>query len=490
MIKILAFVLIYLLSSLTICLAKSKAELIDNLYLNYDSRIRPSKVYSKKVSVEFGVHLIELLDVSEVNQKIETKVILSHVWNDPRLSWNVTEYGGAEHIFLESEKIWLPELVLYNNADGDFAVSIRTKALVHHTGRVEWSPPAILKTFCEMQVATFPFDTQNCTMKIGTWSQDGGVLDVVNLDENGNESACLEKLGDTKFCGKRKCNPAIISNFEENGEWKLLSIGCNKHYVKYICCAKPYPDMTYYFVIRRRPLYLIINILFPTLLFSLLTSAVFYLPSDAGEKITLSISILLSLIVFLLVVVEAIPSTAKGVPLLCQYIVFTMILVCLSIVFTVIILNVHNRTPSTHEITPKTKKLFIEWLPKLMISSTVKKIHTKSEDDNIIKESARNDHIYANMSEISGRAKKPEILGYELQKAIEGVNTVADYYHDQYESQKKEDEWKYIAMVLDHFILYIFMAACFVGTVVIFAGRLMQLDKEEECLKNNGEHCL
>ena len=51
---------------------------------------------------------------SEVNQKIETKVILSHVWNDPRLSWNVTEYGGAEHIFLESEKIWLPELVLYN----------------------------------------------------------------------------------------------------------------------------------------------------------------------------------------------------------------------------------------------------------------------------------------------------------------------------------------------------------------------------------------
>ena len=63
MIKILAFVLIYLLSSLAICLAKSKAELIDNLYLNYDSRIRPSKVYSKKVSVEFGVHLIELLDV-------------------------------------------------------------------------------------------------------------------------------------------------------------------------------------------------------------------------------------------------------------------------------------------------------------------------------------------------------------------------------------------------------------------------------------------
>ena len=45
-------------------------------------------------------------------------------------------------------------------------------------------------------------------------------------------------------------------------------------------------------------------------------------------------------------------------------------------------------------------------------------------------------NYYFCLSEISGRAKKPEILGYELQKAIEGVNTVADYYHDQYESQK------------------------------------------------------
>jgi len=45
-------------------------------------------------------------------------------------------------------------------------------------------------------------------------------------------------------------------------------------------------------------------------------------------------------------------------------------------------------------------------------------------------------------------------------------------------------------MVLDHFILYIFMAACFLGTVGIFASRLLELNREEECLKQNGEHCL
>jgi len=339
-------------------IGKSRSDLVKDLYEGYDTRVRPSKHYKEKVAVEFKLSLTELLDVSEVNQKIETKVYLSQSWFDPRLSWNKTLYENTEHVYLETERIWIPELVLYNNADGDFAVTIRTKAKVYSSGQVDWNPPAILKTFCEIQVATFPFDTQNCTMKIGTWSQDGGVLDIVNLNELKQESVCLENMKNyTNLCQKRKCRAPDLSAYEENGEWKILSQGCNKHYVKYVCCEKPYPDMTYYFVIRRRPLYLIINILFPTLLFSLLTSAVFYLPSDAGEKITLSISVLLSLIVFLLVVVDAVPSTAKGVPLLCQYIVFTMILVCLSIVFTVVILNVHNRNPATHVMSKRTKKV-------------------------------------------------------------------------------------------------------------------------------------
>jgi len=164
-------------------IGKSRSDLVKDLYEGYDTRVRPSKHYKEKVAVEFKLSLTELLDVSEVNQKIETKVYLSQSWFDPRLSWNKTLYENTEHVYLETERIWIPELVLYNNADGDFAVTIRTKAKVYSSGQVDWNPPAILKTFCEIQVATFPFDTQNCTMKIGTWSQDGGVLDIVNLNE-------------------------------------------------------------------------------------------------------------------------------------------------------------------------------------------------------------------------------------------------------------------------------------------------------------------
>ncbi len=67
-----------------------------------------------------------------------------------------------------------------------------------------------------------------------------------------------------------------------------------------------------------------------------------------GEKMTLSISVLLSLTVFLLVIVELIPSTSSAVPLIGKYMLFTMIFVIASIIITVIVINTHHRSPSTH----------------------------------------------------------------------------------------------------------------------------------------------
>ena len=84
--------------------------------------------------------------------------------------------------------------------------------------------------------------------------------------------------------------------------------------VTYVGLAEPFVDFTYNIILKRRPLYLILNIVFPTILFSLLSCAVFYLPADECEKITLCISVLLSLVTFFLVIVDSIPQTASAVP--------------------------------------------------------------------------------------------------------------------------------------------------------------------------------
>ena len=59
------------------------------------------------------------------------------------------------------------------SADGNFEVILATKATLWYNGLVEWKPPAIYKSSCEIDVEYFPFDEQTCVMKFGSWTYDG-----------------------------------------------------------------------------------------------------------------------------------------------------------------------------------------------------------------------------------------------------------------------------------------------------------------------------
>jgi len=86
----------------------------------------------------------------------------------------------------------------------------------------------------------------------------------------------------------------------------------------------------------------------------------------SGEKIALCISILLSLTVFFLLLADIIPPTSLVVPLIGKYLLFTMVLVSLSIIVTVVVLNVHFRSPSTHTMPAWVQKVFLVLLPRLL----------------------------------------------------------------------------------------------------------------------------
>uniref|UniRef100_A0A3Q1CF19 Cholinergic receptor nicotinic alpha 1 subunit n=1 Tax=Amphiprion ocellaris TaxID=80972 RepID=A0A3Q1CF19_AMPOC len=349
-------------SGLVFC-SEDETRLVKTLFTGYNKVVRPVNHFSEAVVVTVGLQLIQLISVVRRSQ-----------WIDVNLKWNPDEYGGIRKIRVPSTDIWKPDLVLYNNADGDFAIIHETKVLLEHTGMITWNPPAIFKSYCEIIVLHFPFDLQNCSMKLGTWTYDG-LLVVINPDSDRPD----------------------LSNFMESGEWVLKDYRSWKHWVYYTCCPDtPYLDITYHFLMLRLPLYFIVNVIIPCMLFSFLTGLVFYLPTDSGEKMTLSISVLLSLTVFLLVIVELIPSTSSAVPLIGKYMLFTMVFVIASIIITVIVINTHHRSPSTHTMPA--------WI------------------------------------------------------------------------RKAAEEWKFVAMVLDHILLCVFMAVCIIGTVAVFAGRLIELN--------------
>ncbi|XP_011929612.1 PREDICTED: neuronal acetylcholine receptor subunit alpha-4 isoform X3 [Cercocebus atys] len=324
--------------------AHAEERLLKKLFSGYNKWSRPVANISDVVLVRFGLSIAQLIDVDEKNQMMTTNVWVKQEWHDYKLRWDPADYENVTSIRIPSELIWRPDIVLYNNADGDFAVTHLTKAHLFHDGRVQWTPPAIYKSSCSIDVTFFPFDQQNCTMKFGSWTYDKAKIDLVNMHSH------VDQL-----------------DFWESGEWVIVDAVGTYNTRKYECCAEIYPDITYAFVIRRLPLFYTINLIIPCLLISCLTVLVFYLPSECGEKITLCISVLLSLTVFLLLITEIIPSTSLVIPLIGEYLLFTMIFVTLSIVITVFVLNVHHRSPRTHTMPAWVRRVFLDIVPRLLL---------------------------------------------------------------------------------------------------------------------------
>lgn len=102
-------------------------------------------------------------------------------------------------------------------------------------------------------------------------------------------------------------------------EWDIMKVPAVRNEKYYSCCEEPYPDIMFYINLRRKTLFYTVNLIIPCVGISFLSILVFYLPSDSGEKVSLSISILLSLTVFFLLLVEIIPPTSITVPLLGEY---------------------------------------------------------------------------------------------------------------------------------------------------------------------------
>ncbi|VEL08652.1 unnamed protein product [Protopolystoma xenopodis] len=256
--------------------------------------------------------------------------------------------------------------------DWDLASSANTKVTIRHDGTVHWRPPIISTSQCQIDVEYFPFDKQNCTLKIGTWTHNGHLIDLRHTAQRKHGNAGFDN------CISHIDYAIDLSQYVGDVEWDLLDVSALRNIEYYACCKEPYLDIKYFVVLRRRTLFYGINLICPCLAISLLTVLVFYLPAGSGEKMSLSISILISLTVFFLLIFEISPPTSIVVPLIVKYLLFTMILITLSVVATVVVLNIHWRSPDTHYISPWVRSVFTCTLPRLLFMKSQQTLGSNS----------------------------------------------------------------------------------------------------------------
>uniref|UniRef100_A0A8C0PAJ5 Acetylcholine receptor subunit delta n=1 Tax=Canis lupus familiaris TaxID=9615 RepID=A0A8C0PAJ5_CANLF len=437
----------------------------------YNKELRPVAHKEESVEVSLALTLSNLISLG---------------WTDSRLQWDAKDFGNISVLRLPPDMLWLPEIVLENNNDGSFQISYSCNVLIYPSGYVYWLPPAIFCSSCPISVTYFPFDWQNCSLKFSSlkYTAKEITLSLKQEEEEGRfypvEWIIIDPEG-----------------FTENGEWEIVHRPARINVDPSIPLDSPgHQDVTFYLIIRRKPLFYVINILVPCVLISFMINLVFYLPADSGEKTSMAISVLLAQSVFLLLISKRLPATSMAIPLIGKFLLFGMVLVTMVVVICVIVLNIHFRTPSTHVLSEGVKKLFLETLPELLHmsrpaedgpspgalvrrSSSLGYI-SKAEEYFLLK--SRSDLMFEKQSERHGLAWRPttarrppagseqaqQELFSELKPAVDGANFIVNHMKDQNDYNEEKDCWNRVARTVDRLCLFVVTPIMVVGTAWIF----------------------
>ncbi|XP_053406202.1 neuronal acetylcholine receptor subunit alpha-2-like isoform X1 [Mercenaria mercenaria] len=450
--------------------------LLDKLLTSYNPASRPVYNASDTVTVKFGLTLAQVSDMDEVNQVLTTIVWLEQEWIDERLRWNPDDFGGLKTLRMPCDKIWLPDMVLYNNADDFTTGYMQSKAMVSFEGVVFWPPPAKFRSSCKIDITFFPFDDQLCKMKFGSWTYDGFQVDVTNRSAN-----------------------VDLSNYIYSGEWDLIDIIVVRNTVTYACCIEFFPDVTFSIIMRRRTLYYLFNIIFPCLWLTVLSLLGFWLPPDSGEKITLGITVLLAFSVFMLLIAENMPATSEFVPLIGIYLTVTMGMTSLSIVLTVFVLQLHHVGPHQRGVPKWLQILSHDILASILclrprvnpfiyhsarksdtcLSSYIDSLDSTNCNGIVVN---KQNHVN-NTSQVTSTTPTQQVH-YQFENSYN--NRISDAEMDETQDKitaslkllvEKQDleerhqdivnEWRFVALIMDRFLFWLFLLAAVMSSVII-----------------------
>ncbi|CAG5075579.1 Similar to CHRNA7: Neuronal acetylcholine receptor subunit alpha-7 (Gallus gallus) [Cotesia congregata] len=440
---------------------------------NYDAGVRPAKNSTQPLVVIFGLSLHHIIDVDEKNQILTTNCWVTQTWTDYHLQWNTSEFAGIQVIRVPYNRVWRPDIILYNKltscADPQYSSAvINTNVIISHTGQVVWLSHGIFRSSCNIDVEFFPFDEQKCLLKWASWTYDGYQLE--SQSEQGD-----------------------ISNYQANGEFDLVNFTAQRNIEFYSCCPEPYPDITYAIRLRRRPMFYVFNLILPCILINGIALLVFYVPSESGEKVTLGISALLSMTVFLMTIRETLPPTEKT-PLISLYYGVSICLVSFASGLAVVTLNFHHRGLRGSKVSPLVKSLVLEKLARLVFlkfSENQNNTHLNEYEDSTDitleqntcplhyptlgqRSTKLNTRCESHDSSTSLDSTREENVEEYWSKILRKVHSTIEKNErrlsDQDQREQTELEWKQIALVSDRVLLCIFFLTTAISTAVILSG--------------------
>ncbi|XP_013383101.1 acetylcholine receptor subunit alpha-like 1 [Lingula anatina] len=193
-----------------------------DLFRNYFKDVRPSNTASEPAEVTMSLGL-RSIDFDPKKGALKINALLKLTWIDYRLRWYPPSYKNADTIYVNADKLWLPDIVLYN-AMAPTRDVVNALATVSHDGHVVYKSSKIYSAICD---AASPSTVHQCNLKFGSWIYSGDELDLVLDDMDKNQT--FPYLDTTDY---------VESHFLE-----LISTNATRVVMYYACCPEPYVDV-------------------------------------------------------------------------------------------------------------------------------------------------------------------------------------------------------------------------------------------------------
>eukprot|EP00090_Calanus_glacialis_P013211 TRINITY_DN21854_c0_g1_i1.p1 TRINITY_DN21854_c0_g1~~TRINITY_DN21854_c0_g1_i1.p1 ORF type:complete len:446 (-),score=84.38 TRINITY_DN21854_c0_g1_i1:281-1480(-) len=298
-------------------------KIINDILKDYSPSSRPAGKVSDR-GVSMGINIVPL----HVNVDTETSTLNSHVWfvmkwTDTRLKWVPTNYENVSTIHLAPEKIWRPDIMVYNSVEHfDYE---KTELLVLNDGQVWWVPPVNLHTSCDLDWTYWPWDRQTCHLVVGSWTKTGWELDIQNL--NGQNRTKVDS-----------------ANFAK-GAWDLVG-GVQERRLNddYGGTADYFVDIDVTLIMDRRSLLDKKVAVLPLLCAASLLLATFWTHPAASCRLRLNTACVTILVVTLLSLRFMLPSAGGALPLVIAFNTGLVVLAVLQLILALSLSNLVRRS--------------------------------------------------------------------------------------------------------------------------------------------------
>ncbi|KAI6197346.1 hypothetical protein M3Y94_01212900 [Aphelenchoides besseyi] len=443
------------------CTADASLKLYNHLFKNYRKEIRPVDPHNPSpTNVTVQLFLKQIQNVHESDQIISLYCWLELYWQDYYLQWNETEFNGTNEIIVPAKEVWRPDLLVYNNAHMNIEDNqLETNAVIKSDGRISVYRAMVTQITCLLNMDSFPFDQQICYVMLSSWSYDGAaiMLDTLVSTEADNQQADLEKV-------------SSLAHYMPNQEWHLNDFKIRRNLKVYECCPSPFPDLTYFFSIRRNPMYYLFTQLLPSTFISITMIGSFTPHNTSGEnqeKVTLGATAGMAIVIILMMIADKLPATSETLPLLGKFYVGLILMIFFATCSTTFVLSVQMRgnrgepLPNWIRVCIRRSRL-MKWIFKHIDDK--KKVKTK---DCLCMSRSRSNSILA---KINGDCKlfAPPYSAFNTdpsyQRLLQTINDIRcanQYVTERLEAEHQLKEirrdWEYLARGIDTLLLTFFV---------------------------------